>query len=657
MRSLRKLQAPALFAFLLLALSTIACAQDGVSTAGAARTKYLSKLGIIPTSREVVVEDFINYPRHEIARPKAGEAVGVDVRWGSSTVSPDGDAILQVGFSTALAHDKQELRPLNLSVVIDKSGSMADDHKMERVKQALLKMVSQLRSTDVLSIVVFDANAQVLLPAEKVLDRERIDEIIRGIEPGSTTNLNAGLMLGYKEAMKHFREDATNRVILLTDGIANRGVTDPAEIAKASVSYNDRGVDLSTIGVGLDVNKDMLQHLAKSGRGLFHFIADSEDIEKVFVKELQSQISPVATEPNLTVEYGPGLKLEHVYGFEPRLGENSVRIKLDNMNSGMTEVVLIRFKARGEAAQLPVKVRLSYNDVDRGKAIEAVQKSSIEVGEGTHPGMLADSSVAKNYTIASLATAIKEMASDCEGQRYRQAAKVLNAAIGRANERYPSMEDEDIKRTMAIALKYQGVLNSESGLEDKSETEFTRAGGSVDTAPVFNLIPNGDFSQGNTGFSSDLSYLEPTSNNLWSAGYTVATSFNNPQLHTLLPSEPFEAPKRSNGNEQAYYANAGGSAALVLWKTIVRCKPNTTYRIRFQSISLNSGVEWVPTFEIRVNGERSDAQISGERAWTPISSRWDSKGARSATISIVRMPMAHNGGLIAIANIEMTPVE
>src|SRR5205085_11021479 len=132
--------------------------------------------------------------------PKAGEAVLLDVRWGNDQVSrADGEAVLQVGFSTALANDREQLPPVNLVLVIDKSGSMADADKLVRVKEALLTLVSQLRETDVLSIVVFDSEAQVLMPARALNDKQAVKRLIRTIEPGSSTNIHAGLMLGYKE--------------------------------------------------------------------------------------------------------------------------------------------------------------------------------------------------------------------------------------------------------------------------------------------------------------------------------------------------------------------------------------------------------------------------------------------------------------------------
>src|SRR4029078_7105241 len=116
--------------------------------------------------------------------------------------------------------------------------------------------------------------AQVLLPATVLGRGARHREAIGRIQPASSTNINAGLMLGYEETMRNFGRGYTNRVILLTDGIANQGEQDPRRIAENSASYNRRGIELSTIGVGSDLDNDLLRTLARSGRGLYHFVAD-----------------------------------------------------------------------------------------------------------------------------------------------------------------------------------------------------------------------------------------------------------------------------------------------------------------------------------------------------------------------------------------------
>src|SRR6185436_18891181 len=197
------------------------------------------------------------------------------------------------------------------------------------------------------------------------------------IEPNGSTNIHSGLMLGYAEAKKYFRKDATNRVILLTDGIANVGVTDPGRIAADSSACNGQGIDLSTIGVGLDLNNDLLRTLARSGRGLYHFISDYKDIDKVFVNEVQSLISSVAKRVEVRIEYGPGIQLEKIYGYQPRYGNGSVSVTLDDMNNGLTQVVMARFRADSVKTPIPVKVRLSYYDVRRKCMVEEVQEAQL----------------------------------------------------------------------------------------------------------------------------------------------------------------------------------------------------------------------------------------------------------------------------------------
>jgi len=447
---------------LLFAMTAGALAQQGASSAAAARARYLSEMGSLPASREVAVEEFVNYHHHQIGTPKADEAVALDVRWGNDQApGPGQEAVLQIGFSTALATDRQQLRPVNLALVIDKSGSMADADKISRVKSALLALVSRLRDTDTLSIVVFDTDAQVLLPARSLTDRGYIKQLIMDIVPGGSTNIHAGLMLGYSEVRKNYQENATNRVILLTDGIANRGETDPEKIARDSQRFNDQGIDLSTIGVGLDLNKDLLRELAKSGRGLFHFVADTEDIEKVFIKELQSLVAPVAYEPNVEIVYDPALELEQVYGYEPQLRKSGVKIKLDNMNHGLTQVVMLRFRLanmRAIHSSLSVNVRLSYYDPEQKEQIVKIQESYLTPPDGPTGDMLKDPEVGKNYSIALLAQAIRDMAEACEARHYREAENLLATAIDKTYQRYPHLEDADIARTLTIAQKYRSQI-------------------------------------------------------------------------------------------------------------------------------------------------------------------------------------------------------
>ncbi|HJT30196.1 MAG TPA: VWA domain-containing protein [Pyrinomonadaceae bacterium] len=408
---------------------------------------------------EIAVEEFVNYHKHRLPLPKSGQAVAMDTRWGNAEISrSQREAVLQIGFTTAEVNERTDLRPLNLVLVIDKSGSMADDDKMSRVKESLRAMLTKLRPEDIISIVAFDSSAQVLYTARSIGNGEGVRNAIDCLVPDGSTNLHAGLMLGYAEAKKYFRSGATNRVILLTDGIANTGITTPSFIAQDSAAQNARGIDLSTIGVGLELNNDLLRTLARSGRGLYHFISDYKDINKVFVNEVQSLISSVAKDVQVRIEYGPGLRLEKIYGYQPAYANGKISITLDDMNNGLTQLVMAKFRIDFVGTTLPVKVRLSYFDVRRKCKVEEVQDLQLVPAERDSSDLLADVEVKKNYTIAELADSLFAMTGLARSGNYLQALNTLNTSVATAYRRYPNMEDEDIRFILGIVEGYQRDL-------------------------------------------------------------------------------------------------------------------------------------------------------------------------------------------------------
>jgi len=431
---------------------------------------YRSNVTFMPPD-EVAVEEFVNYHKHLLPYPKVGQAVALDTRWGNNVFSmSQREAVLQIGFTTAAVNERIDLRPLNLALVIDKSGSMAADDKMSRVKESLRTLLSKLRPDDIISIVVFDTEARVLFPANRIGDGYELRRLIDCIEPDGSTNINGGLMLGYKEARKNFRKDATNRVILLTDGIANVGVVEPKQIAANSSELNGQGFDLSTIGVGLDLDNELLRTLAKSGRGLYHFISDYQDIEKVFVNEVQSLISSVAKKVEVNVDYDSNLEVEKIYGYAPLLRAGGVSINLDNMNNGLTQVVMMRFRAKNASKNsLPVKVRLSYFDVKRQRMVEEMQEISLSPTREDYCELLADGEVKKNYTIAELAQSLYDMTEAVKRKNFAQAESFLNASVSGTYRRYPNMEDKDIKFILNIIEGYQRDLRAFNGQKQNSD--------------------------------------------------------------------------------------------------------------------------------------------------------------------------------------------
>ena len=184
-----------------------------------------------------------------------------------------------------------------------------------------------------------------------------------------------------------------------------------------------------------------------------------------------------------------------------------------------------------------------------------------------------------------------------------------------------------------------------------------------------NIIPNGDFSKGNVGFTSDLPYVKPEYNCIWEGKYTIASKFNDPQLHKLIAPEAFQAPVNHSGHAKVLFANAYGKEPMVLWSSEVKCKPGTRYLISFNCMSLTgymvdgnpphqvATLEWAPDFEISANGIPSVPIQAGLGKFYKGSMYWDSEKATTATVTITRNKFPHGGAIVAISNIEMVPVK
>ncbi len=144
---------------------------------------------------------------------------------------------------------KNKRTPVNLAVVLDRSGSMSGD-KIEKARDAATTALNMLSEGDIFSLVVYDDKVSTLVPAVFVDDKEGIAEKIRGIEPGGSTALFAGVSSGAAEVRKNLGGRYVNRIILLSDGLANVGPGSPEELGRLGASLVKEGISVSTVGIG-----------------------------------------------------------------------------------------------------------------------------------------------------------------------------------------------------------------------------------------------------------------------------------------------------------------------------------------------------------------------------------------------------------------------
>jgi len=333
----------------LLLLPALA-AQDGGSTFGHARARELAELGLLPTARDVVVRDLVNYHRHRLPLPKAGEAVALDLRFDRAATAFGDEVWLQVGYTTAPQGDRALAAPCAVALVVDTSGSMGEAGKMTAVQAGLRAFVERLRPDDQVAVVGFDNEATVRERLRPRGDGAWLRAAIDRLAPGSGTNLHAGLMLGLDELSRRPDGIDSRRVLLLTDGIANQGVTDPNQILADAQRRAETTIDIATIGVGENLDAALLQRLADGSRGLFHFVADSQDVAKVFVAEAEALLCPVARRVSLRVTLPRSFEVLDVLHEGARLEDSAFDLALPDLNAGATGVVMVRCRQQRNGA-------------------------------------------------------------------------------------------------------------------------------------------------------------------------------------------------------------------------------------------------------------------------------------------------------------------
>ena len=276
-----------------------------VDTASFGRARYTLGKGRLPGRAEVRTEEFVNWFRADLEAP-ATDALALSTELAPSALHPGGDRwLLRVGVR---AQDvaPSERDPLDLVLVIDRSGSMRSDDRMGLVKRAVGQLVEQLDARDTVSVVTFNAEAVELLPPTSAASRGMVRASLEPISPSGGTDAAKGLRLGYEVAARGLAPDRTSRVVLLSDGIANTGETDQAAILASVQEELDRGVHLNTIGVGLEQNGDaFLEQLADKGDGVCDYAQDDLTLQRALVERFAGAFVPVADDVKIQVEFAP----------------------------------------------------------------------------------------------------------------------------------------------------------------------------------------------------------------------------------------------------------------------------------------------------------------------------------------------------------------
>ncbi len=237
---------------------------------------------------------------------------------------------VRVGLTGCDLPAEKERMPVNVAIVIDKSGSMQGE-KIEQARNAAIQAVDRLRDSDIVSIVTYDSSVTVVVPATKASDRESIKAKIGGIMPSGNTALFAGVSKGAAEVRKFLDQQRVNRVILLSDGLANVGPQSPAELEQLGESLIKEGISVSTMGLGLGYNEDLMSRLALASSGNHVFIEDAENLVQVFQSEFDDVLSVVAQQIHIRAELAEGVRAVKVLNYPAEITGQQVSIELGQL--------------------------------------------------------------------------------------------------------------------------------------------------------------------------------------------------------------------------------------------------------------------------------------------------------------------------------------
>ncbi|HEX9794747.1 MAG TPA: von Willebrand factor type A domain-containing protein [Planctomycetota bacterium] len=373
------------------AMSTFAA---DVDTASYPLVRNYLQQGFLPPKAAVRTEEFVNYFDSGLKAPDDGD-FAIQLEYAPSGFGHGGNVgLLKVGLK-AREVDRESRKPLNLVFVIDSSGSMGKQNRLELVKRSLELLVDQLRDDDHVGIVTFAGDAKLVLEPTPGRERWVIREAVRSLTHGGSTNAEAGLVLGYDLIERGFVEGGVNRIVLCSDGVANTGETDQQLILERVRAFSERQVDLTAIGVGMGNHNDVfLEQIADKGNGSCHYVDDFDEAKRVFVDRFTGTLQTVARDVKIQVEFDPSTVLRwRLLGYENRSLEHADfrndAVDAGEVGAGHEVVALYEIEEIGGLAKADTRpaplatVRLRWKPDGETEAVEMERALTLAERKGS----------------------------------------------------------------------------------------------------------------------------------------------------------------------------------------------------------------------------------------------------------------------------------
>lgn len=343
------------------ATDAVATFSIDTDTGSYANVRRFLNNGQLPPTDAVRIEELINYFNYDFSQAK--RLANAPFLVSTETVAAPwrtANRIIKVAIKAddPTITKKSVLPSANLVFLVDVSGSMSDNDKLPLVKSSLKMLTKQLRAQDTISIVTYAGRTQVTLPATKGSDTDKILAAIDSLDASGSTNGEAAIKLAYQQAKIHYKKDGINRILMMTDGDFNVGVSDVDEMLDIIRRERDSGVSLSTFGFGEgNLNDHMMEQVADNGNGNYSYIDSLSEAKKALVDEMSGTFNTVAKDVKVQVEFNPQTVKEwRLIGYENRVLEkedfNNDKVDAGELGAGKSVVALFEITPVGQQGWL-----------------------------------------------------------------------------------------------------------------------------------------------------------------------------------------------------------------------------------------------------------------------------------------------------------------
>lgn len=282
-------------------------------------------------------------------------------------VSAPGKVYLRLSLKSLAAAHRERRTPINAAIVIDRSGSM-QGARIAAAKEGARVALERLDPDDTIALVAYNHSVDVLSPAARLgRSHDRLEQAIKRLTASGTTALYDGVEEGGRQLAETLSDDNINRVILLSDGLANVGPSSPRELARLGRRLAARGITVSTIGLGLDYNEDLMQQLAAASDGNHVFVERPSDLAEVFDLEFGDALSVAARDITITIECKLGFKPIRILGRDGEIDGSRIKLTMNQLQAKNERYVVVELEApegRSEGAADVADVRVDYIDLD-----------------------------------------------------------------------------------------------------------------------------------------------------------------------------------------------------------------------------------------------------------------------------------------------------